>query len=304
MRDISIDLIRVTEAAAIHASEWVGSGNALEADKAATNAIRNRLNNIDFSALIAIGEGKKDKSYGLFSGEVVGIKKEEKPTYDIAIDPIEGTNPTITSGPEAISTLAVGGCDSLYKTEHYYTNKLAYGYEIKKKIKLSLDDPIEVTIDKTSMATGKKYSQIMVCILDRPRHGSIIDKLRSIGVRIKLIKDCDVSGAVATCLPESGVDILYGIGGAPEAIISAAGIKCLGGDFQCCIVDKETWSPLDSVLRLEDLVRGSCIFIATGITDGSILHGVRWTDRGPITHSVFMRSESGTIRWVEVYHGN
>lgn len=312
MRHISLDLIRVTEAAAISASKWVGSGNKELADKAATDAMRSRLNKMPMDGTIIIGEGEKDESYGLFSGEKVGLESQETMDaclqykgYDIAVDPIEGTTPTVTSGPEAISTIALANSGAMYHTDYFYTKKLAYGPKIRSRVKLSLSDPLEKIVTTAAGSIDKKLSDFMVCILDRPRHERDIKLLRELGVRIKLIKDCDVSGAVATCLRESGVDLLYGIGGAPEAVLSACAIKCLGGDFQCRDVSKEdNWNSVGPVLGLDDLVAGPCIFVATGITTGSILRGVRWTSHGPVTNSVFMRSESGTIRWLEVNHGN
>ena len=312
MRHFNLDLVRVTEAGAVAASQWVGSGNKEAADKAASEAMRERFNRIDFAGYIAIGEGKKDKSYGLFSGEFVGQRHPNNtdwcgPVYDLAIDPIEGTTPTVTAGPEAISTIAVAGDGCFYKTEQFYMNKLAYGQHIFSKTKLNIDDPIEVIVKEASIATGKPYNRIVACILNRPRHADIIAKLRELGVRIKLINDCDVSGAIAACLPDSGIDFLYGIGGAPEAVISAAAIKCLRGDFQVQVVKQcrdEQWMYEGHVLGLEDLVKGECAFVATGITDGSMLKGVRMTDQGAVTNSVIMRSESGTVRWITAHHGN
>ena len=304
MRHISLDLIRVTEAGAISASNWVGSGEKEKADKAATDAMRERLNGIDFLATIAIGEGEKDRSYGLFAGEHVGKGSER---YEIAIDPIEGTTPTVNSGPEAISTIAIAHENCMYKTSCFYARKLAYSKSIKKKVaELSVSEPIEVTLERISIGMNRPYKKINVCILKRERHMEIIEKMRRIGVRIKLINDCDVSGAIAACLPNSGVDVLYGIGGAPEAVLTAAALKCLGGGFQTQDVQEEggKWVEKSPVLEMEDLVKGECIFVSTGITDGSILKGVRWADKGPITNSVFMRSESGTVRWLTVEHGN
>lgn len=332
------NLIRVTEAAAIAASKWVGSGNKTAADKDATEAMRDRLNKIeDFSAQVVIGEGKKDDSYGLFCGEHVGGLaynfSGSAPTYEIAVDPIEGTTPTVNSGPEAISVMAVAEKGSFWTTEDFYAMKLAYGPKIAGKVKLSLEDPIEETVGRAAKALDKKINEMMVCILNRSRHDEIISRLRKLGCRIKLIQDCDVSGAVATCLDKScsskdpGVDILYGIGGAPEAVISAAAIKCLKGDFQCQVWVKESreylrpfnnnyetqlyekhveedWKPRGPVLTLNDLVKGHCIFVATGITPGSILQGVRYTGHRVYTNSCFMRSESGTVRFEETWHGN
>lgn len=301
MKQINLDLIRSTEAAAIAAAMWVGSGNKLEADKAAVEAMRSRLNKIDFFGVVAIGEGKKDESHGLYQGEFVGMG--EMPMCDLAIDPIEGTTPTVTSGPEAISTIAMAGHNCFYRTEDFYMLKMAYGSEIRDKIKLKISDDILTIVTQISEVLNKPKEKVMVCMLDRPRHQKYIDQLREQKVRIKLIKDCDVSGAIAACFEESGIDLLYGIGGAPEAVISAAAIKCLGGDFQgICTDDK--FNLKNGILEIEDLVKGECAFVATGITDGSLLDGVRFTSKGPVTHSISMRSESKTIRWIRANHGN
>lgn len=329
MRHINLDLLRVTEAAAIAASKWVGSGNKEQADKAATDAMRRRLNNMDFAGKIVIGEGEKDNSYGLFSGECVGIKglpncgyepsassageyehnNQQRPAlYEIAVDPIEGTTPTVTSGPEAIACLAIAHEGCMRSSPTFYMQKLAYGKEIKQHVTLSVDDPIDKTVTIAAKVLGKPVEQVMVCVLNRPRHHQVITTLRNMGVRIKLIQDCDVSGAIATCRSDSGVDLMYGIGGSPEAVLTATAIKCLGGDFQAKEVkgDKPNniWIPYGEILSIEDLVKGSCVFVATGITNGSILKGVRFTNRKPITNSVFMRSESQTVRWVTTEHGN
>ncbi len=308
MRAISLDLIRVTEAAAIASSKWVGSGDKEAADKAATDAMRSRLNRMNFSAQIIIGEGLKDESYGLFDGEKVGKFRgqntEDIKIYDIAVDPIDGTRPTVTSGPEAMSVMSVGEKDSFFHTKEFYMNKMAYGPKIANQCSLTLKDPIEKTLDLVSSATKKELSNIVVCILDRPRHTNIIKQLREIGVKIKLIQDCDVSGAIAACLPDSGIDLLYGIGGAPESVITAAAIKCLKGGFEAQLTSKTGEIIDEQIFKLEELVKGPCVFVATGITDGSLLKGVRHGSKGAITNSVFMRSESGTTRWLTTYHGN
>ena len=306
MRHINLDLVRVTEAAAIAGSAWTGSGNKEAADKAATEAMRDRLNQIDFTAKIVIGEGKKDKSHGLFKGERVGklVNAPGHETYELAVDPIDGTRPTVTSGPEAISVIAVAQAGSLFSTDEYYMNKLAYGPEVARKVKLNLTDPLKKTIERISAVTGKTPSKIMVCILDRPRHQDMIKELRELGVRIKLIQDCDISGAIAACLPDSGIDLLCGIGGAPEGIITASAMKCLRGGFEAQIVNPEGKVVDPKVYSIEDLVQGPCAFAATGVTNGSLLKGVRYTSQGPVTSSVFMRSESGTVRWLTAYHGN
>jgi len=304
VKAINLDMVRVTEAAAIAASAWTGSGNKKAADKAATEAMRDRLNTIDFCGNIVIGEGIKDESAGLFHDEKVGALKGTATgkVYDLAVDPIEGTRPAANSGPEALSVLAVAEKGSLFSTDAFYVNKLAYGAEIAKKTILSITDPLEKTVRLVSKATGKDPSKVVVCVLDRPRHEKLIAELRALGVHIKLIQDCDVSAAIATCLPDSGIDFLYGIGGAPEAVITACAMKCLRGDFQIQVVRNQ--APEARVLHLDDLVKSECAFAATGITNGSLLRGVRYAPEGPVTHSVFMRSISGTVRWITSHHGN
>jgi len=304
--DHALDLVRVTEAAAIAASRWIGTGDKLNADKAASEAMRSRLNQIDFAGTIVIGEGKKDHSFGLFVGEVVGKLAGQKGAkrYGLAVDPIDGTRPTVTSGPEAMSVLAVSEEHALFATDEFYMHKIAYGPEIARTLELSPSDPLESVIQLVSKATGKAPSKIVVCLLDRPRHEKMIAQLRALGVRIKLIGDCDISAAIATCLPDSGIDLLYGIGGAPEAVITACAMKCLNGGFKAQVVKKEGMVVEPKVYSIDDIVRGPCAFAATGITNGSLLKGVRFTSSGPVTNSVVMRSESGTSRWVTAYHGN
>lgn len=306
LNNIGLDMIRVTEGAAIAASQWVGSGNKEAADKAASDAMRDRFSEIDFLGRVAIGEGIKDNSYGLFQGEMVGGQHGlllDAPALDLAIDPIEGTTPTVTSGPEAISTIAFANQDAMYQTTAFYMNKLAYGRNIASHGKLNINQPITQIVAQAAAWLGRPLEKMMVCILNRPRHDEWVKSLRVLGVRIKLIQDCDVSGAVAACLPDSGVDLLYGIGGAPEAVISAAAIKCMGGDFQVYEVDKDM-KKSSIALGVEDLVKGECAFVATGITRGSILDGVRFVNKRPITNSVFMRSTSQTLRWMTTEHGN
>jgi fructose-1,6-bisphosphatase II len=300
----TLDFMRATEAAAIATSKWIGTGDKLNADKAATEAMLDRLNRINFAGIVRIGEGVKDESYGLFAGHRMGQLADQKnvPYYEIAVDPIDGTRPTVTSGPEALSVIAVAEPNTLFATEEFYMNKLAYGPELANKLELHLYDPISRIVELVSIATGKSPSNIVVCMLDRPRHEKIIQEFRALGVRIKLIQDCDISGAIATCLPDSGIDLLYGIGGSPEGVITACAMKCLGGQIECQIVDPKGAILDKNIYSTNDLVKGDCIFAATGITNGSLLKGVRFTSRGPVTNSVMMRSESGTVRWTTAYH--
>lgn len=305
MKNISFDLVRVTEAAAISASAWVGSGNKLEADKAATTAMQERLGRIvDFAGHIKIGEGKKDQSYGLFKGDVIMGPAHDRcrKDYDIAVDPIDGTTPTVHSGPEAMSVIAISNKDTMFDTEEHYMLKLAVSGKVARKTNLYLTTPLPDLCQQVATALNKPLHRLMVCILNRPRHQEYIDQMRELGVRIKLIQDCDISGAIATCLPDGEIDMQFGVGGAPEAVITAAAMKCLDGYFM-----GQIWKDgkVDGgMMVIEDLVEGECAFAATGITNGSLLKGVRFDSRGPVTNSVFMRSESGTIRWLTTNHGN
>lgn len=314
MKNFHLDLVRVTEAGAISAAEWVGRGNKEKADKAATDAMRSRLNGIDFCAEIAIGEGKKDESYGLFEGERVGFyayaRRDERentefePMYSIAIDPIEGTTPTAKGGYEAMSVIAMAGVNKFYKTECHYMEKFAVGPEVASSLmKVGLDVDPAVNITRIAPIIGKSLEHVTVCVLDRPRNKYLVKKFREVGCRIKFISDCDVTACIATCDPDSGIDVYWSIGGAPEAIISAAAMKCMGGMLQCREWDKEEGFS-DKILDINELAKGPTMFAATGITDGKLLEGVRFTKRGPETHSIAMRSESGTIREFKTRHGN
>ena len=303
----TLSLLRATEDAAIAASKWVGTGDKLKADEAATDAMRSRLNSIaDFAACVQIGEGIKDESFGLFSGEMVGkwANKEGIDPLDLALDPIDGTRPTVSSGPEALSVIAAAEKGKLFATDEFYMHKIAYGPYIAKKMELKITDPPRRIVELTSAVTGKDPSQLIVCFLDRPRHEDMIKEFRATGVRIKLIRDCDISGAIATALPESGIDIMYGIGGAPEAVIAACAMKCLGGGFQAQIAKEGGKVIEEKVFGIDDMVQGPCSFVATGITHGSLLRGVRFTSQGPVTNSVMMRSKSNTVRWITTYHGD
>lgn len=306
-----MSLVRVTEAASIASSAWVGSGNKLEADRAATNAMIDRLNQLPIDGSIRIGEGKKDQSYGLFKGDRVGLGSNPKeligvhPYLDIAVDPIDGTTPTVNSGPEAMSVIAIAEQGAMFDTEEHYMLKLAVSGRVvkelvKQNVTLSLSTPIDILCCEVAQALGKPVDKLMVCILNRPRHDHYIKEMRNLGVRIKLIQDCDISGSIAAV--EGSIDMQFGIGGAPESVLTAAAVKCLGGFFL-----SQVWKDgelIGDVMSHNDLVKSECCFAATGITDGSLLKGVSWISTGPQTHSVFMRSASGTIRFIETRHGN
>lgn len=300
-----MDLIRVTEAGAISAAKWVGRGNKEQADKEATDAMRERLDEMDCCIEIAIGEGKKDESFGLFEGELLGNHKGPEPNgkYEIAVDPIEGTTPTAKGGYEAMSVIAMGNFGSLYKTDCFYMNKIAVGQKVARQAQIDLRNPASANVGMVASALGKSPQQVCVCVLDRLRTEDLVKELREIGCSIKFISDCDVTACIAACVPDSGIDMYWSIGGAPEAVIAAAAMKCMGGFLQCQEVDKDL-NPVNGPLLIEDLAAGEVMFAATGITDGKLLKGTRFTSRGPITNSVGMRSESGTVRWLTTEHGN
>jgi fructose-1,6-bisphosphatase II / sedoheptulose-1,7-bisphosphatase len=321
MKPLHLEMVRVTEAAATAASTQVGLGDKIAADHAAVTAMRQRLNKISFAGKIVIGEGKKDDAPGLFTGEKVGAawmvgtvpasfhpdqpSHTNQDVYDIAVDPLDGTTQTAKGGYEAMSVMAMGNENSLLESEGWYMNKLAVGPDIARRIKLDIREDIEDIIRKVSLAIAKDVRRVTACVLDRPRHENLIKRLRALGCRIKLIQDCDVSAAIATAIVDSGIDIYVGVGGAPEGVIGAAALKCLRGDFQGIMCDKDgKYDSGSQVYQIEDLAKGDVIFCATGVTDGSLLKGVRWTSSGPCTHSLLMRSESGTVRWITACHGN
>jgi fructose-1,6-bisphosphatase II len=332
MTDVSLDLVRATEQAALAAYPYVGRGPAHKekADHAATEAIRERLNKVFMCGTVKMGEGEKDNSYGLFTGEQLGNQTPETPTepmfpnlvphYDIAVDPIDGTRPTVNNTPGAISTIAMANKDCLYVTKYYYMLKAAYDWRVKRMVD-DLETPllelkVKQALTLVAKAKEKKLSNVMVCVIDRPRHSDLITHLRDIGVKLKIITDCDVTAAIAAASDSSSVDILYGVGGAPEGVLSAAAMKCLGGGFEgsdwekseyaftdtgSFLVDKPLQNP---VLSISQLVDGPCVFAATGITSGSLLPGVKTQNKKFITESIAMRSKSGTIRYIQAEHGN
>ena len=320
MKNLHLDLVRVTEAGAIAAGTFVGKGDKLGADKAATEAMRNRLNRTDFAGRIVIGEGKKDDAPGLFEGEIVGqlgilgekakgiegegVQVVVPHFYDIAVDPIEGTTPTAKGGYEAMSVIAMASEGAFLATECFYMKKIAYGPKVARRVKLNVTDDIEQTVKMVSLAMDKPVSKITVCLLERPRHAQVVESLRDMGCRIYFIQDCDVTACIATCMPDSGIDLYLGTGGTPEGVIAAAALKCMGGVIQGQLVEKDGSPVDDRLLEIEDMAKGHVLFSATGITNGLLLRGVRFTSQGPITNSLTMRSESGTIRKIETMHGN
>ncbi len=303
MKHLLLEIVEVTEAAALAASKYVGSGEKYLIDKVATEAMQSRFKQIPMNGEVVIGEGKKDGSVGLYKGERIGAWSSNGkllPYYDIALDPVDGTTQVAKGGTEAMSVIAVGGQDCLFSTENFYMNKIAVGKEVLDKANISINDPIETTVKVISYRLGR---QITICMLDRPRHEQLVVKLRKAGCRIRFIQDCDVSAAIAAALPESGIDLFVGIGGAPEGVISAAAVKCLGGHFEGQLVDNKTYLPIDQkVYTAEMLAKGDVMFAATGIVEGSLLKGIRPSGKGVVTHSILMESATKSLKRVQSYY--
>lgn len=307
-RNLAINLIRVTEAAALGAAKHMGRGDKNAADQAGVDGMRRMFDTIDIEGLVVIGEGEMDEAPMLYIGEIVGCGGTK---VDIAVDPVEGTNSVAKGLPNAIAVVAMAPRGCLLNAPDMYMDKIAVGPKAAGKI--HLDATISENLKATAHALDKSISDLTVTMLDRPRHDEVIRQCREIGARIKLFKDGDVAAALATCFDDTGVDILLGIGGAPEGVIAAAALKCLGGEFQGRLItsnDEEAQRcirmglDVNKILYMEDLVKGNEVyFAATGISDGELLKGVVYVGKGAAkTHSVVMRSESGTIRFVETIH--
>lgn len=309
-RNLALDTVRVTEAAALASARWMGRGDEKAADHAAVEAMRNEFQRLHIRGHIVIGEGERDEAPMLYIGETVGRAERGDPELDIAVDPLEGTSTTARGGSNALSVLAIGPAGSLLNAPDTYMDKIAVGAECKDVIDIERG-PTE-NLYRIAARKDMPVSDLTVCILDRPRHAELIDAVRKVGARIRLISDGDVSGAIAAAVSDSPVDVLMGIGGAPEGVLAAAALRALGGDFQGRFVwqsDEERErarsmgvDDLDGVFHLSDLASGDVIFAATGVTDGPFLRGVRFSAGGATTQSVVMRSTSGTVRWITAQH--
>jgi len=308
-RNLAMELVRVTEAAALAAARWVGRGDKLAADGAAVDAMRVVMQTVSMDGLIVIGEGEKDEAPMLFNGERVG--DGSPPETDIAVDPVEGTTLTSLGRGNALSVLAVAERGTMFDPGAcFYMNKLAVGPDAKGSIDITAS-PTD-NINSVAKALGKSVRDITVVILARPRHDDLIAEVRAAGARIRLIQDGDVAGAISTAWPEAGADILMGIGGTPEGVISAAALKCMGGELQGKLnpmdeaqrrAAREAGDDLDAILLTDDLVKGNnCFFAATGITDGEMLKGVHYDSKGATTQSLVMRSKTGTVRRIDARH--
>jgi fructose-1,6-bisphosphatase II / sedoheptulose-1,7-bisphosphatase len=304
-------MVRVTEAAAVAASKWIGRGDNDSADAAAVEAMREALNELPFDGTVVIGEGERDEAPMLYIGEKVGSAQGSGPKIDIALDPLEGTTITAHAGPNALAVLAIAEEGGLLNAPDVYMEKLAVGpgYPLGT---IDLSRSIGENIRAIAAAKGVGPNEIIACVLDRPRHEAIIAELRALGCGVKLIPDGDVAGVIAVTDPENMVDVYVGSGGAPEGVLAAAALRCVGGQMQGRLVfrnDDEVarahrWgiTQLDRIYGLEDMASGDCIFAATGVTDGSLLSGVHRGKSCITTESVVMRASSGTVRRVSAEH--
>jgi fructose-1,6-bisphosphatase II len=308
-RNLALEMVRVTEAAALAAARLMGRGDNHAADQAAVDAMRRTLNSIQFSGTVVIGEGERDEAPMLYIGEKVGLGNGHK--VDIALDPLEGTNLTAKGEPNALAVIAVAEEGCFLHAPDTYMEKIAVG----PKAKGAIDITKSPTWNLKEVAKAKEceLQDLTVIILERPRHENLIRECREAGARIRLIPDGDVSAAISTCWGETGIDVLMGIGGAPEGVIAAAAIRCTGGDMQGVLrprnqdeIDRAKKMGIDDINRvyhLEDLAKGQDVmFAATGVTQGDFLKGVRFFGGGAETHSVVMRAKTGTIRMIEATH--
>lgn len=308
-RNLSLELVRVTEAAALMAGRWMGRGEKEAADGAAVDAMRQVLNTIEMEGFVVIGEGEKDEAPMLYTGERVGCA--DQPKVDIAVDPVEGTRLLAQGMPNSIVVLAVAERGTLYMWQDIaYMEKIAVGPDAAGAI--DIEAPVETNLVRVAAAKGVDVSDLTVVILDRPRHEEIIRRVREAGARMKLIMDGDVAGGLMAAMPGTGIDLLMGVGGSPEAVITACALRCVGGDMQTRLWprnDDERQALVDQgldqsrVYSIDDLVTSEDVFfVATGITDGELLKGVHYFPDGATTHSLVMRERSGTVRYIESTH--
>jgi len=310
-RVLVLEMVRVTEAAAIAASTLVGRGDEKAADAAAVEAMRAALNELYMDGTVVIGEGERDEAPMLYIGEKVGSAPGKGPKIDIALDPLEGTTICAKAGPNSLAVLAIAEEGNLLNAPDVYMDKIAVGPGYSPDV-IDLDRSPTRNIEAIAAAKGVKPSDIIACVLDRPRHEKLIAELRSIGCGVVLIGDGDVAGVIATTDPDTTIDVYMGSGGAPEGVLACAALRCVGGQFKGRLLfrnDDERaraakWgvTDLDKQYDLTELAKGDCIFAATGVTDGSLLEGVKRRKDKMTTESVVMRASSGTVRWVRGEH--
>ena len=324
-RIIELDFLRATEAAALNTLPWIGRGEKELADAAACDAIRGMFDLINVCGEVVIGEGKKDKAPGIFKGEHLGTWKPGSHKFDLAVDPIDGTTNVSKGLPNSICCVAAASPEegvevSLKDVPTFYMMKLAYGLRVVRYMQrtgietISIRQPVEEILPIVAKALRKRIRDVAVVVLDRPRHAKLIQAIRSTGAMVRMISDGDIAGAIAPSMAESGVDLYVGIGGAPEAVLAAAAIRCLGGDLQSLmwprddteyqqVVELGFKEDLNRVFYAADLARGqNIIFCATGISDSPLLRGVRVRGHTAVTHSILMRARSRTVRMIEAYH--
>lgn len=310
-RNLALNLARVTEAAALSSAKLLGKGDKNAADQLAVDSMRKMFDTVDIDGEVVIGEGEMDEAPMLYIGEQIGKAGENSLKVDIAVDPLDGTTSVANGLPNAISVVAIAPRDCLLKAPDVYMDKIAVGPEAKGVI--DIKKSATENVKNVAKALNKDISEVTVTILDRPRHADMVNEIRELGARIKMISDGDVLGAISTCFETAGVDILMGVGGAPEGVLAAAALKCLGGDFQGMLVPKGEAQEgrcrnmnVDTslVYGIEDMVRGNeVVFAATGVSHGELLDGVKFFKGNKAsTHTIVMRSETGTVRFVEALH--
>jgi fructose-1,6-bisphosphatase II len=309
-RELALEIVRVTEAAAIASAKWMGMGKKNEADQAATTAMRAMFDTVNMDGCVVIGEGEMDEAPMLYIGERLGTGVA--PEVDIAVDPLEGTNILAKGLWNAMSVIAIAPKGTLLHAPDMYMEKIAVGPQAAGKV--HIDAPVRENIENVAKATGKQISDVVAVVLDRPRHQKLIEEIRESGARIKLISDGDVAAAIHTAFEHTGVDIMFGTGGAPEGVLAAVALKCLGGELQGRLVPQTEeeyerclsmgLSDPKKVLMMDDLVNGEeAFFAATGVTDGELLRGVRFLpQKVATTHSLVMRAQTGTVRIIEARH--
>ena len=312
-RNLALELVRVTEAAALAASRWMGRGDKNAADGAAVEAMRKAFDTVAISGTVVIGEGEMDEAPMLFIGEKVGIyaKAGGGPEVDIAVDPLEGTSITAKGGPNAMAVVALAQKGGFLHAPDIYMDKLAVGPGLPEGV-VSLDASVEENLRELAKAKKRSITDLVVCLLDRDRHKEIVKRCRAAGARIMMIPDGDVSGVVAVSQPDTGVDIYMGSGGAPEGVLAAAALRCIGGqmhgrlmfenDEQIARGKEMGVTDPNHIYGLEEMASGEVMFAATGVTTGPMLRGVRHFGAGAVTHSIVMRSKSGTVRYIEGHH--
>ena len=311
-RNLALEFVRVTEAAAIASARWMGRGDAKGADQAAVDAMRRAFDSVRIEGTVVIGEGERDEAPMLYIGEKVGSAQDSGPSIDIALDPLEGTTLTAKAGPNALAVLAIAESGCLLNAPDTYMEKLAVGPGYADGT-IDITRPVADNIRSIANAKGVEAQDITACVLDRDRHSAIIAELRALGCGVRLIPDGDVAGVIAVADPETGIDVYIGTGGAPEGVLAAAALRCVGGQMQGRLVfrnDDEVararrWGieDLERVYTMHDMAKGDCIFAATGVTDGSLLKGVHRRKKCVSTESIVMRASTGTVRRVSTeYH--